>query len=152
MVSDSSFGQGFDLGVQGGKAALLDGVSRSRQKVQVIREVMESSEARAEGLTASNQMSQIASTVVLTSRAAAIGIDGRVVSLEYSVSQTQGPSRGEEEPVATVARGDHAVEEVDSRGHAIEQIEWSAETHQVSGTIRRQGLVGDLHDGTSLFP
>jgi hypothetical protein len=68
---------------------MLDRLSGSRQKVQVIREVMKGSQSTPKGFPASDQVPQIASTVVSASRAITVGIDGPIVSLECGVSQAQ---------------------------------------------------------------
>ena len=93
---------------------------------------------RAQRLAGVHQVPQIGPAVLRAGRTVAVGIGRERVVAEARLTNRQHAFAGEQVAVARIARRNHAVEEVDSGRHAVEQILGSAEAHQIARRSRRQ--------------
>jgi hypothetical protein len=109
-----------------------DGATRLFQQAQREAQVVEAGEPRPERLVHAQQVVQVGARMPCTGRAVAVGIGRRAVVAEARVAQLEQAARREEHPVASVAGGNHAIEQVDSGGDGVEDLRRRADAHQVA--------------------
>src|SRR5437879_644627 len=95
-------------------------------------------------------MAEVRPGVVLASVTVTVRIKGTFVSAILGVLDHHPPCRGKQKAIARVTRGEDTVEHVDPSAHALQQVLWFTNPHEIARLVRRQldGSMGDevVHD------
>src|SRR5438876_667719 len=83
-------------------------------------------------------MAQVGPGVVLAGITVTVRIKRTFIGAILRVLDHHTTSRGKQKAIARVACGEDTVEHVDSSTHALEQVLWFANPHEIARLVRRQ--------------
>src|SRR5215471_5534406 len=83
-------------------------------------------------------MAQVRPGVMLTGITVTVRIKGTFISTILRVLDYYTSCRGKQKAIARVTRGQDTVEHVDSSTHALEQVVWFTNPHEIARLVRRQ--------------
>src|SRR6266849_1745609 len=83
-------------------------------------------------------MAQVRPGVMLAGITVTVRIKGTFIGAILRILNHHTPGRGKQKAIARVACGEDAVEHVDPSAHALEQVMWFANPHEIARLVRRQ--------------
>src|SRR6185436_16233887 len=121
----------------GFQGARLDAGSQAAHQLEVIVQVVDGIESRTQDFIASIEVTQVGTGEIPAGVAGARRVEGTGVRLVGGIADVDHALRGEQVPVARVARRHHAVEHVDATQHRGDDVLWSPHTHEITRTVAR---------------
>src|SRR6476659_9154902 len=116
----------------GDQLAALDRAPQCAHQLQVVMQVVDRVQARAEDLVGAVEMVQVAPGEVAAGVALSVGVQGlRILAMAGVLDLDVAPA-GEEPAVPRVAGGQHAIEHVDAAAHGLHQVLGRAHAHEVA--------------------
>ena len=107
-------------------------------KVEIECEVMLARNHPGEHLPGNEEMAQVGLGVSMVNKGCARRVQRTEIVLPLLVAHVHYAVPGEEHPVAAVSRGHHAVEHIHSPCDALQDVRGGADSHQVTGAVRRK--------------
>ena len=121
------------LAREGRVGAGLDGGPRVPHQLQVVVEVVNRQQPRAQRLAALHEVVQVGAGEAAAGGARASGVEGRVDIAVHAARDPHAPGGREGGALPRQASRQHAVEHVDPAPHRHQQVGRRADTHQVAG-------------------
>src|SRR6185295_4296510 len=110
----------------------LDAGAQPAHELEVVMQVVDGVEARAEDLVAAIEMAQVGAREIATGVAGAGRIERPRVGVVGGVADVHHALRGEQVTVARMARRHHAVEHVDTAQHGCDDVLRASDAHQIA--------------------
>src|SRR5262249_2440738 len=121
-----------------GERTVADRLAYLSHQAQVVRHVVQGIEVQPEDFVGNEQMAQVRPGGVLTGIAVTVCIKGTFIGTILRVLDHHTSCRGKHNAIARVTRGKDTVEHVDPSAHALEQVVWFTNPHEIARLMRRQ--------------
>src|SRR6266566_6729013 len=136
------------------KPPSTDGAADIRHEALVEPHIMHGNEDGSKHLVGEKKVADGATGEIAASVAVAVSFDWIGVLYKARIAQPQRAGGGEGVGIAAVARGEDAVEHIDSSGDGGDDVAGIADAHEVAGFIFREqwgGVLEDLQHGVEGF-